>query len=527
MGDTKVKLKLLIDTKCQTVVFAEAGKDFFESIFKTLSDFGISTVGNVVLHLQETGEEEDCFNNFLKSIEKLSETEMQPDESKSNSLSLQYPSGQTTCSIEFPILLSDLMTRKVYICESFSCFNLYVADQSMSLCPRCQRNIVNKMCNVSISSSKTNLRDEAGFGNGLATYMVMDDLEVKPMSTKSFIDLLDKFNIKDASVLQERVVDLSREKCLLLLKASLSCKSIEKLGETEMPPDESKSISLQYPSAQTTCTIEFPILLSDLMKQKICFCLIGEALRLLTLAGTIAKGAMEAPKLQLKLFFDTKANTLLFAEADKDFVDFLLYFLSLPVSTVVRLLDKRTEMGCLDDLYNTIEKLSDFYGCMQKNRIKDCLLNPRGPIPSSEIPLLLSDLKTLKVYACKHNCYVAYVPDLVCPDCKGNFKNVIAEIVSHVSIYKKYDDRAGLVVSSATYMVMDNLEVNPMITTSGVVTLLKKFGVKEVDDLEERVVEFGLNELHVLHFGLKLMKVSMECKTVLSSVFLVGKGAAS
>ncbi|KAK0592332.1 hypothetical protein LWI29_017382 [Acer saccharum] len=180
MGDTKLMLKLLIDTKCQTVVFAEAGKDFFDSIFKTLSDFGISTVGNVVLHLQETGEE-DCFNNFLKSIEKLSETEMQPDESKSNSLSLQYPSGQTTCSIEFPILLSDLMTRK---------------------------------------SAKTNLRDEAGFGNGLATYMVMDDLEVKHMSTKSFIDLFDKFNIKDASVLQERVVNLRRGKSDLLLHCS-------------------------------------------------------------------------------------------------------------------------------------------------------------------------------------------------------------------------------------------------------------------------------------------------------------------
>lgn len=99
---------------------------------------------------------------------------MQPDESKSNSLPLQYPGGQTTCSIEFPILLSNLITRKVYICESFSCFNLYVADRSLSLCPRCQRNIVNKMCNVSISSAKTNLRNDAGFGNGqLGTWVLL------------------------------------------------------------------------------------------------------------------------------------------------------------------------------------------------------------------------------------------------------------------------------------------------------------------------------------------------------------------
>ncbi|KAK3212390.1 hypothetical protein Dsin_017096 [Dipteronia sinensis] len=97
MGDTKVKLKLLIDTKCQRVELAKGGKDFFELIFKALSD---------------------------------------------------------------------------------------IADHSLSLCSLCQRNIVNKMCNVSISSAKTNVRDEAGFGYGLATYLVMDDLEMPKNSNE-------------------------------------------------------------------------------------------------------------------------------------------------------------------------------------------------------------------------------------------------------------------------------------------------------------------------------------------------------
>ncbi|TXG49691.1 hypothetical protein EZV62_025566 [Acer yangbiense] len=79
MGNTKVKLKLLIDTKCQKVVFAEASKDFFELIFKAISTTVISVVGNVVFRLKKK-HEVGCLNKFLQSIEKLRENEMPPDE---------------------------------------------------------------------------------------------------------------------------------------------------------------------------------------------------------------------------------------------------------------------------------------------------------------------------------------------------------------------------------------------------------------------------------------------------------------
>ena len=53
--------------------------------------------------------------------------------------------------------------------------------------------------------------DEGGYVKGVVTYVVMDDLVVKPMSTTSNITLLQKFNVKEISALEERVVHLGMD----------------------------------------------------------------------------------------------------------------------------------------------------------------------------------------------------------------------------------------------------------------------------------------------------------------------------
>jgi len=68
-----------------------------------------------------------------------------------------------------------------------------------------------------------------------------------------------------------------------------------------------------------------------------------------------------------------------------------------------------------------------------------------------------------------------------------------------------------------TYMVMDDLVVTPMSTISSI-TMLNKFNVKDVGALEERVVQMGMPQ------GLKLLKTSLQSKTVLTSVFLGNTG---
>ncbi|KAJ8631659.1 hypothetical protein MRB53_024982 [Persea americana] len=60
---------------------------------------------------------------------------------------------------------------------------------------------------------------------------------------------------------------------------------------------------------------------------------------------------------------------------------------------------------------------------------------------------------------------------------------------------------------------MDDLVVMPMSTISSI-TLLNKFSVKDVGDLEKSVVQVGMVE------GLSILKASLHSKTVLTDIFL-------
>jgi hypothetical protein len=79
----------------------------------------------------------------------------------------------------------------------------------------------------------------------------------------------------------------------------------------------------------------------------------------------------------MKLLVDTKAERVLYAEAGKDVVDFLFSFLALPVGTVVKLLGKESMVGCVDNVYASVESLDDTY--VEPGAAKDALLRPTVP----------------------------------------------------------------------------------------------------------------------------------------------------
>ncbi|KAM0046182.1 hypothetical protein Hdeb2414_s0009g00312921 [Helianthus debilis subsp. tardiflorus] len=70
---------------------------------------------------------------------------------------------------------------------------------------------------------------------------------------------------------------------------------------------------------------------------------------------------MASSKVSLKLLIDKKGQRVLFAEASKDFVDFLFSLLVLPVGTVIRLLDNRDMIGGLAKIYQSVSDLNDDY----------------------------------------------------------------------------------------------------------------------------------------------------------------------
>ncbi|CAO2825607.1 unnamed protein product [Amaranthus hypochondriacus] len=225
----------------------------------------------------------------------------------------------------------------------------------------------------------------------------------------------------------------------------------------------------------------------------------------------------------LKLLIDSKTNKVLFAESGKDFVDFLFHIMSLPVGTIIRLLSAKGMVGCLGSLYKSIETLSTDY--FQPSLNKDSVLKPTVPV---NVPLLsLNGANTAshkKMYRCSYNNYNSPCPyytdcsGVTCKGCNRQMSTVMDYVAPPAGWQNASSSSIGIgsegyVKGVVTYMVMDNLEVKPMSTISGI-TLMNKFRVKDVSLLVEKQVQVGLNE------GLAMLKASMETNTVLSTVFL-------
>ncbi|KAI9157081.1 hypothetical protein LWI28_016640 [Acer negundo] len=93
-------------------------------------------------------------------------------------------------------------------------------------CPRCKGKMTVEMFFTVPAAAENGATVEGGFVKGVVTYMVTDNLEVKPMSTISSISMLSKFNVKDVSTPEERIVDIGISEGLKLLKASLECRTV-------------------------------------------------------------------------------------------------------------------------------------------------------------------------------------------------------------------------------------------------------------------------------------------------------------
>ena len=149
------------------------------------------------------------------------------------------------------------------------------------------------------------------------------------------------------------------------------------------------------------------------------------------------------PKMSLKLLINKNDDKVVFAEAEKDFVDFLFNLLTLPIGTTTSFLPKGI---CLGGLHESIKKLDGAY--LQPNQ-------------SADSPLKLNTLA------------YAILPF---------FNSSSSRSHGHVQ---------GLV----TYMVPDDLSITPM-SMATTMALFKKYNIEEVDVLEEKMVAISLDEVN-------------------------------
>ncbi|KAA0062236.1 putative DNA polymerase zeta catalytic subunit [Cucumis melo var. makuwa] len=229
---------------------------------------------------------------------------------------------------------------------------------------------------------------------------------------------------------------------------------------------------------------------------------------------------MEQTDVTLKLLIDKKTERVLYGEADKKFIDFLVNVLSLPLGGVIMLLKKNGMVGCLGNLYESVETLNKSY--LQPNQSRDTVLKPKilfnsftkllpnVHVPAAATPPAIFYCNGSTYSSCR--AYVSYSSSAVCPKCDKK----LSQSCTYVTPPKAENQPAsggGSVKDLATYIVMDDLTVKH-ISDFSITTLLKKFNIKDVDSLEEKVITLDVDE------GVELLEASLQSKTVLTNAFL-------
>ena len=202
----------------------------------------------------------------------------------------------------------------------------------------------------------------------------------------------------------------------------------------------------------------------------------------------------------LKLVISTEKNKVLYAEAGKEFVDFLFNILALPVGTFIPLLNQEM-VGSLGNIYDSIQNISPTY---LKPNVKDSLLTPKVYISGGtegllQLPNVIKSTHR-KLYGCNSDCFsMSDDTNTICR-IHRRFTNSVLKYKGTPSSNNPYfssgqTDGGYVEESLVTYMVMDDLAVEPLSSTASIISLLDKFNVKNMGTLEEKVVELGMDEV--------------------------------
>ncbi|KAE8800136.1 hypothetical protein D1007_24429 [Hordeum vulgare] len=170
---TLMTMKLLVDTKAQRVVYAEAGKDVVDFLFSLLT-LPLGTVASLLTPGSMFG----SVGNLHASVGNLDDSYMCRDDAKA---ALRTPAG-----------------RKLLQPAPAESGDGGVAPRAAA----------------------------PGFVQGVVTYTVRDDLKVAPASAVSGVTLLKSLGINDVGSLQEKTVQLGHAEGLGILRASLRSRTV-------------------------------------------------------------------------------------------------------------------------------------------------------------------------------------------------------------------------------------------------------------------------------------------------------------
>ncbi|KAK6157286.1 hypothetical protein DH2020_011534 [Rehmannia glutinosa] len=205
----------------------------------------------------------------------------------------------------------------------------------------------------------------------------------------------------------------------------------------------------------------------------------------------------EEVKLYLKVMINKQKSKVLFAEADSNFTDVLLSFLTLPLGTIVRVLknhygDKTPIIGSLTSLYKGLSNLD--WQCWSSFNTYT-LLNPVSSLQAEREKLKLN---------------VDGTKPITSVDTDFKRKSKRSRKASVLSKPPVADD-GGFTVKTESFVITDDLQIAPVVAGSILRTLIN-LGITETDGAELRNLTLGFNEI------MDLLKGSLLSNTPLTDL---------
>jgi hypothetical protein len=209
-------------------------------------------------------------------------------------------------------------------------------------------------------------------------------------------------------------------------------------------------------------------------------------------------------ELSIRLWIDTEAQRVSFAEAGKDVVDFLSCLMCLPMNTIISLLSKERMVGSIGNVYGSVQRMDTKYlnsdvtwePYLKPSILDITVLSPLQQLLDQPLPV-----NTCSFFTCvgKRDGHYNINP-LPYPTCCGYFTGVEGYKCPHcckpMDQTIKHVKSTGLVIGKeATYTVKDDLSIAPASSVSSSVTLRVQCGGKDMSMLQEKTVKLRNEEV--------------------------------
>lgn len=232
-----------------------------------------------------------------------------------------------------------------------------------------------------------------------------------------------------------------------------------------------------------------------------------------TAAKSISSAATtKSQEIRITVLQNKSTNKVAYAEAGEDFLDLIFSFLVLPLGLVIKLLAGSSSIGCIDNLYHSIDELSVCYECIKSEECKSALMSPKlrphfsvekGLLNVEEAPAQVltfiscegcckkgsSDPQDKAKNLCSksNKCTETVALTVVNPK-----RSILSEEIAQKPLTTA-ESGGGYVKGPMRFLVSDNLGVMPFCSIDGLDAVRDSKG--NIDDLEVVKVNVGPGEV--------------------------------